>query len=70
MSIGAGGILSPGTNGGTATGILTVGSLTFAPSSPTPALEITINGSVVGTEYDQVVVSGTTPTVCRSTTPC
>ena len=63
VSIGAGGILSPGTNAGTATGILTVGSLNFASSSPTPALNITINGSVVGTEYDQVVVNGTTPAV-------
>jgi autotransporter-associated beta strand protein len=62
VNINGGGTLSPGKLGGTATGVISVGTLTFAAASPTPALDITINGSVVSppasNEYDQVQVAG------------
>ena len=54
-----GGTVSPGTLAGSATGILSTGALTFTPSSiPAPALVVQVNGSAVGTEYDQVNVTG------------
>ena len=57
VNVNAGATLSPGTLGGTATGILSVGSLNFAAASPSPVLSITIDGSAPGTEYDQVKVA-------------
>ena len=58
--IGQGGILSPGQSGGSAVGILNTGSLNFAAVVPAPQLKIQVNGGTVpGTNYDQLNVTGT-----------
>ena len=59
INVGAGGVLSPGQNGGSATGILSTGNVSFASVLPAPSLNIQLNGSVLGTEYDQLNVTGT-----------
>ncbi|MFZ0916676.1 MAG: autotransporter-associated beta strand repeat-containing protein, partial [Candidatus Udaeobacter sp.] len=54
MTVNAGGTLAPG-NGGNNTGILTTGALTMAPASN---FRIDINGTTVGTGYDQITAAG------------
>jgi YVTN family beta-propeller protein/autotransporter-associated beta strand protein len=51
------GFVSPGTNGGTATGVLHAGRATLAPGVSFVAQ---INGIAVGTGYDQLDISGGT----------
>jgi len=54
LTVNAGANLSPG-NGGYTTGVLTVGLLTLQPTSN---FRIDINGTTVGTGYDQLQVTG------------
>ena len=73
INVGAGGIISPGANGGSLPGILTsIGSVSFAPVFPAPALNIQVNGSVLtsntNTEYDQLNVTGSTGGVPNTVT--
>ncbi|QDT42993.1 Extracellular serine protease precursor [Gimesia alba] len=52
VTINAGGVLSPGSS----PGILSTGNLTFAAGS---TLNVEIDGTIAGTEYDQIQVAGT-----------
>ena len=50
-------VVAPGT--GPSTGILSTGSATFGSSGTRTALAVRINGPTVGTDYDQLNVTGT-----------
>lgn len=52
VTVNAGGVLAPGSS----PGIVSTGDLTFSAGS---TLEIEVDGTVAGTEYDQVQVTGT-----------